>query len=133
MEKIVKKIVKNWDKIPDEYKKDLKPNSYYSDKGEIPGLKKEEHFVVLLINRQKPSVIPAYSFDEERIGITKTGKIIWGYDSGCSCPSPWHDNYPSCYSVSKEWKEFELSKKNFDPDWKEECEKKAEEIMSKIK
>ncbi|MCL5072314.1 MAG: hypothetical protein M1308_15695, partial [Actinobacteria bacterium] len=54
--------------------------------------------------------------------------FIWGFDSGCSCPIPWEDNYPACYSVNKEWKEFEINLKDFDKDWEIECQKKINEI-----
>jgi hypothetical protein len=43
------------------------------------------HYEVLwFINRQKPSVSQSYDFDEERFGLTKDGRLIWGFDSGCS-------------------------------------------------
>lgn len=129
MEKVIKWIVKNWDNIPDKFKSCIKPSNYRSN---LEGLKEEEHFVVLLLDRQKPSVGRPYDFDEERIGVTRTGKVIWGFDSGCSCPSPWDDNYPECYNVSKEWKEFELNTKDFDTDWEKECLEKFEEIKKEI-
>lgn len=132
MEEIVKYITENWDNIPDKYKQDIHGESYYRTSGDVPNLPKEEHFVVLLLDRQKPSVEADYSFDEERIGITKTGKIIWGFDSGCSCPSPWHDNYPDCYCVAEGWKQFTLNTEGFDPDWLEECTKKFNEIKDGI-
>ena len=103
IEKRIERLVKNWDFIPDSFKSYLRPAEYRKD---IDGLKKEEHFVILLIDRQKPSVIASYDFDEERIGITRSGKIVYGFDSGCSCPTPWEDTYPDCYKVAKDWKEF---------------------------
>lgn len=128
MEAIVNWIVENWEKIPDNFKADIHGESYHRQSSDIAGLKMEEHIVILLIDRQKPSVQRDYSFDEERIAITKMGKIIWGFDSGCSCPSPWHDNYPNCYCVSEGYKEFILEAKGFDEDWLKECEEKFEEI-----
>jgi hypothetical protein len=87
------------------------------------------------MDRQRPSVEQSYDFDEERFGVTKQGNIIWGFDSGCSCPSPWSkedfgdDNY-----YVKTWKEFiiestgrkEKTKEDwqcdwFDTSWDEEC------------
>lgn len=133
MEKLVAWIVKNWDEIPDSYKSSLKPSGSYSSSANVEGLKLEEHIVVLLVDRQKPSVERCYSFDEERIGVTKTGKIIWGFDSGCSCPSPWDDSYPKCYNVAKVWKEFELEAKNFDAGWLEEAKTRVEEIKKAVK
>lgn len=79
--------------------------------------------VIWFMDRQKPSIKAFYSFDEERFGLTRDGKIIWGFDSGCSCPSPWSafDFGDANYSV-KEWKEFQVSPEEaFDADWQEEC------------
>lgn len=123
-------VVKNWEKIPDSFKASLKEDRYYSL---IPGVTLEEHIVVLLLDRQKPSVQADYSFDEERIAVTRTGKVIWGFDSGCSCPSPWHDNYPSCYSCDKTWKTFAVNLKNFDTGAAEACIEKISEIKAFIR
>jgi len=125
IKEIVEYVARNWDAIPDGYKSYLKPEEYSKN---IDGVSLEEHFVVLLLDRQKPSVEVCYDFDEERIGVTRTGKIIWGFDSGCSCPSPWDDSYPDCYSVSKTWKEFELNQDKFDVGFLEECNNKIMEI-----
>lgn len=133
MKKAVEWIVKNWDKIPDKYKSDIHGVSWNYAGSDIDGLSKEEHFVVLLLDRQKPSVEASYDFDEERIGVNKNGKIIWGFDSGCSCPSPWVDSYPGCYNVAKEWKEFELDAEKFDVDWEKECLKKLDEIKNALR
>lgn len=65
-----------------------------------------DYEVIWFLNRQKPSVSPSYDFDEERFGITKNGEIIWGFDSGCSCPSPWRD--AGDIYEKKDWKEFIL-------------------------
>ena len=131
MEELVNFIVKNWDKIPDKFKQDIR-DCCHTEKNYIENLPKEEHLVILLLDRQKPSVESCYDFDEERIGVTKTGKIIWGFDSGCSCPSPWDDSYPECYKVSREWKEFEINIKEFDKDWEKECQEKFEKIKNSL-
>jgi len=123
-EKDIEWITQNWDKIDDKFKTFLAPSKYRLMKE----LKLEEHFVILLLDRQKPSVEADYSFDEERIGITRTGKIIWGFDSGCSCPSPWDDSFPDCYNISKTWKEFEVNLKDFDTNWDKDCSEKIKEI-----
>jgi hypothetical protein len=122
-------IVSNWDKIPDKFKTNLKPDRYKL----INDLALEEHIVILLISRQKPSVEPSYDFDEERIGLTRTGKVVWGFDSGCSCPIPWEDSFPDCYNVSKSWKEFIVNLTQFDKEVIEECLKTIEEIKKEIK
>ena len=67
----------------------------------------EDRKVVWILNRQKPSVGQDYSFDEERLGITHEGKIIYGFDSGCSCPVPWEDCNDSVYT-EKTWKQLEI-------------------------
>ncbi len=96
-------VIKNWAKIPEQYKEEI-----------VDGKSSK---VVLLLDRQKPSVEADYSFDEERITINEQGQIIWGFDSGCSCPSPWHDSAPQCYSCTESWKEFVVNDlKGFDPD-----------------
>lgn len=125
--KEIKWIVDNWDKIPDKFKI-LINQSYNGSMNNLPGLASEEHFVVLLLDRQKPSVDAFYDFDEERIAVNKVGKVIWGFDSGCSCPSPWVDSYPDCYTVTKSWKEFVVNIEKFDRDVLEDCFKKIEEI-----
>jgi len=132
LESKIKKLIKNWDKIPDTQKTVLEPG-YDSSGVAVKGLKKEEHIIILVLDRQKPSVMADYSFDEERIGITRTGKVVWGFDSGCSCPSPWSDNYPSCYSVTKTWKEFEVNLKDFDEGVQKEVEGNIDEILRKLK
>jgi len=68
-------ILDNIDKIDSKYWQDLE---HYPDKK-----------VIWFLNRQRPNVEADYSFDEERIGITNQREIVWGFDSGCSCPSPW--------------------------------------------
>lgn len=90
-------------------------------------LDKKEYEVVWLMDRQKPSVGACYDFDEERMGIghvigTADYAFIVGTDSGCSCPSPWNDNFPECYSVCTTFQEVEYyANGSFDPDWIDEC------------
>lgn len=78
---------------------------------------------IWFMDRQKPSVKQSYGFDEERFGITRDGKVIWGFDSGCSCPSPWSSSdYGDTSYLVKEWKEFTVSPEEaFDADWQDEC------------
>lgn len=88
--------------------------------------------VVWLLDRQKPSVAQCYDFDEERLGITSDGKIIWGFDSGCSCPSPWYDAGDENYKTNT-YKEFFISLPDFDTDWDKQSSNKIDEILSCIK
>lgn len=126
-------LVKNWKKIPDKFKTSLQNQWGSNSSAQIPGATLEEHIVVILLSRQKPSVEACYDFSEERITVSSTGKVIWGFDSGCSCPSPWCDNYPDCYSCSTNWKEFELNTKEFDEGWADECLATINEIKAAIK
>lgn len=106
--KEIEKLIKNKDKIPDEF-------WVRTDGG--------KYRVIWFMDRQKPSVEASYSFDEERFGITQDGKIIWGFDSGCSCPSPWSqsDHGDETYYVN-DWKEFTVPVENsFDAGWEDEC------------
>lgn len=111
----IQELIKKRDLIPDEF--------WVRAEG-------GEHFVIWFMDRQKPSVEVNYSFDQERFGITKDGLVIWGFDSGCSCPNPWDssDNFEG-YST-REWKEFEVNPETaFDADWKDECYKNLEAYL----
>jgi hypothetical protein len=124
-------IKKNWDNIPDDFKQNIKADKYKN----VEDLNEDGHIVVLLVDRrQKPSVEPCYDFDEERLGINRYGQIIWGFDSGCSCPCPWDDSYPECYNVEKTWKQFKLKEleKDFDRDFLEDALKTVKEIQEKM-
>lgn len=90
--------------------------------------------VLWLLDRQKPSVEADYSFDMERYGVTREGKIIWGFDSGCSCPSPWSSSEfgDDRYSVG-EWKEFEINPESgFDADWQDACDSNLKDYLKLI-
>lgn len=80
----------------------------------------KERKVVWILNRQKPSAEVDYNcaevdynYDEERLGITHEGKIIFGFDSGCSCPIPWEDCGDSIYT-EKTWKQLEVDLKDLE-------------------
>lgn len=91
----------------------------------------KKYKVLWLLDRQKPSVEVSWDFDEERFGITKNGEIIWGFDSGCSCPSPWsaQDFGDDSYETNT-WKEFILNDfPEFDIEWQEEIIKKIDSIL----
>lgn len=126
-------LVENWDKIPESFKTHINRDYWQeSFRSNIPGVAEEDHEVILLLNRQKPSVEASWDFDMERITVSKTGKVVWGFDSGCSCPSPYEDHYPDCYSCSTTWKEFELDTTRFDSGWEEEVIAKIEEVKAAI-
>lgn len=95
----IKFLVDNFRNIPVKYWESTETN--------------KDRKVVWILNRQKPSVEPYYSFDEERLGITGEGKIIYGFDSGCSCPAPWYDCGDEVYT-EKTWKELEVNFKELE-------------------
>jgi len=97
-------------------KKDLIPDEFWVQAQCL------DERVIWFVNRQKPSVVAFYDFDEERFGLTRSGKIVWGFDSGCSCPSPWFDNMNDETYSKKEWKEYVLgSEAPLDEGWEDEC------------
>ncbi len=104
-QKEIERLIRNRRKIPDEFWRRTAGGT---------------HEVIWFIDRQKPSVSQSYDFDMERFGVTKDGKIIWGFDSGCSCPSPWEDDQRAGYET-KEWKEFVVSPVELDTDWQDAC------------
>lgn len=119
MKKKFEKLLKNIGKIPEKFWQETDGGMYK---------------VVWLLDRQKPSVEADYSFDEERLGITNDGRIIWGFDSGCSCPQPWSssDFGDKNYSTST-YKEFFIKLPEFDLDWEKESTAKIDKILLCIK
>lgn len=106
--KEITKLIKNIGKVPDEF--------FVRTDG-------DKFEVIWFMDRQKPSVEQSYDFDMERFGITKDGLVIWGFDSGCSCPSPWsQEDYGDENYHAKTWKEFNIKPEDsFDKGWEEEC------------
>ncbi len=119
MENKIKELIENISKIPEKYWSNTDGDKYK---------------VVWILDRQKPSVEAGYSFDEERLGIVDDGRLIWGFDSGCSCPSPWstYDFGDENYKTNT-YKEFFLALPDFDKDWEKESSVKIDEILSCIK
>jgi hypothetical protein len=116
----IQSLIDNVEKIPEKYWRKTDGGQYE---------------VVWFMDRQKPSIERGWDFNEERFGITKDGKIIWGFDSGCSCPSPWsqEDHGDQNYEV-KEWKEFMVDPETaFDAGWEEESYETIKEILNEIK
>ncbi len=112
----VEKLIENRHKIPDEF--------WVRTDGRM-------YETIWFMDRQKPSIEQSYDFHEERFGLTRDGKIIYGFDSGCSCPSPWSasDFGDENYNI-KEWKEFVLTpESSFDPDWQEESYKNLRDYL----
>lgn len=112
----IEKLIQNRSKIPDEFWVKTDGGMYET---------------IWFMDRQKPSVEVCYDFDEERFGLTKEGKIIWGFDSGCSCPSPWSSvDFGDTNYLVKEWKEFVVSPEEaFDADWQDECYKNLKDYL----
>lgn len=118
-QKEIEKLIENRHKIPDEFWVLTQGGKYNA---------------IWFMSRQKPSVEACYSFDEERFGLTKQGQVIWGFHSGCSCPSPWSaadfgDDY-----TTREWREFLVeSEQSFDKGWEEECYSNLKDYLLLIK
>lgn len=83
------KLIKNKDKIPEDF-------WIKSQAG---------HEVIWLLSREDGTA-GSYETSQERFGITKEGKIIWGFSSGCSCWDGWKSED---YLGHVTWKEFILS------------------------
>jgi hypothetical protein len=118
-EKEIELLIKNVKNIPEEYWEKTDGKTYD---------------VIWFMDRQKPSIEQSYDFDEERFGITRDGKIIWGFDSGCSCPTPWsQDDFGDANYKTSSWKEFKVKPEDaFDADWEDESYRKIEEILKTI-
>lgn len=116
----IESLIENISKIPEEFFIRTDGNKYR---------------VIWFINRQKPSIEASYNFDQERFGITADGKIIWGFDSGCSCPSPWsQEDYGDDSYNLKTWKEFETTpESSFDADWEDECYNNLKDYLLLLK
>lgn len=120
-------IKKNWKSLT-EFQKIFVPSDYKKEEDVLGNT-----IVILILNRQKPSEEREYDYNEERIGITASGKILWGFDSGCSCPIPWEDNAPF-YNVEKDWKSFRISAlEQFDSNVLEDITSNIRNIKNKIK
>jgi hypothetical protein len=117
--KEIETLIKNKDRIPEEF--------WVRTDG-------QKYQVIWFMSRQKPSVSKSYDFDEERFGLTKDGRVIWGFHSGCSCPSPWSqsDHGDEKYMVS-EWKEFTVPvDQPFDAGWEDECYSNLQDYLMLI-
>jgi hypothetical protein len=60
---------------------------------------------VIWLLDQEDGTAGSYETSQERIGMTRKGKIIWGFSSGCSCWDGWDS---SDYCPTKNTKEFEV-------------------------
>lgn len=115
----LEKLIENRHKIPDEF--------WVTTSG-------AKYQALWFINGQKPSVSQSYDFDEERFGVTKDGQLIWGYDSGCSCPSPWSqgDYGDENYQVAT-YKEFFIAElPSFDEQWGTEADSNLRDYLKLI-
>jgi len=119
MKEKIKNLLKNISKIPSDEWSETSGGKYK---------------VIWILDRQKPSVQREWDFDEERLGITNDGRIIWGFDSGCYCPCPWSDyDYGDDSYDTSSYKEFFIDLPNFDEDWEKESSERIDEILKLIK
>jgi hypothetical protein len=93
----IKKIVSQWDTIYKNKEKNYSRNSYLN----TPCI------VVAISDKSE-----AYEVDEELIGISQDGNIVWAYASGCSC---WDGDYTE--ETKPTVKEFELVHDHLPEDW----------------
>lgn len=85
-EKKLLKFIEKLDKIPEDF-----------------FTKAENNEEVMWLLDREDGTAGSYETSQERFGITKTGKILWGFSSGCSCWSGWDKND---YEKPVTWKEF---------------------------
>jgi hypothetical protein len=69
---------------------------------------KHSYFVVWLLNREDGTAGSCQT-SQERLGITKDGRVLWGFSSGCSCWNGWS---AGDYFEPVSWKEFEIKLDN---------------------
>jgi hypothetical protein len=95
LESAIMVIMVDWDKLPHDIKK--------SDK--------EIDAVCVAFSDEEE----AYSVNEEWVGITREGKLVWAYASGCSC---WDGEYQvKEIGREKDLKTFEFNHKNLPSVW----------------
>lgn len=91
IKKKIEKLIKKRNLIPDEFW--------------IPLVTNSETQVIWILD-QEDGTAGSYETSQERIGITKEGKVIWGFSSGCSCWSGWEKEN---YCETKSAKEFDIT------------------------
>jgi hypothetical protein len=72
----------------------------------------EDHGLTVIGELDDPNA--CYSFDLLVVWQHDDGRILYGIDSGCSCPSPFEDVYSSdefTEVTNDKWKEFEAAVK----------------------
>ena len=121
-------LIKNY---KEQIEKLIEERGYIPDEFWVKA-EKADYSCLWFISGQKPSVEAFYDFDEERFGITKDGKIVWGYDSGCSCPSPWDDNFDG-YNVKDEKQFFLEEMPELDEQWESTYQSNLEDYLKLIK
>ena len=116
-------------KFDKEIKALIKARKYIPDEFWVR-TEKQDYEVLWFMSRKRPSVHASYDFDEERFGMTRGGQVIWGFDSGCSCPTPWEGKE---YDV-KDWKEFAVSpEESFDKGWEDACYSNLTDYLTLVK
>lgn len=129
-QQLIKKVCKNWDK----YKaKEVKDGGYGST--EVKTLNgtttswDNENLLWLMVN------IDGGGYEESgnQVGLTKDGKIVWEYQSHCSCDgfadsASTHGDGELCLGCDEKPKSYELS--NLPKDWEEIINKNLTEILT---
>lgn len=76
-------FIKNINKVPEDFFTQRVGSSWRNDSDEA-----EPRDTLWLLSREDGTA-GSYETSQERFGITKDGKIIWGFSSGCSCWDGW--------------------------------------------
>ncbi len=94
----IKIIISEWEKLRQEQKKDLSWGKPKSDAVWVA----------------KSDIAGSYEVDEEWIGISPQGNIVWAYASGCSC---WDGDYDE--DTKPTIKEFTLVHSHLPEKWEQ--------------
>lgn len=125
--KLLKRIVKNWDKIRAGFV--IKKGEYGSDfESPIGNFDWDNPDLIWLLGVSSGG---GYDGSATQIGIAKDGKVYWSYQSHCSCND--FENESGIGSVSGEFppdtteKHYELN--DVPLDWEEKIKKNAEILL----
>jgi len=121
-QKLVNKVVKNWETLKSKEK--LKKEDYGSEFTSVIGeLYWDNPNCLWVLATQNEE---GYDGSQTQIGLTKEGKIVWEYQSHCSC-----DGY---YDSHEHLPELDLSKKNYELDkipldWENKIQENIKKIL----
>lgn len=124
---LIDKLVKRWDEI--KLKEKIKSKDWGSNfTSPIGNLFWDNPAVIWVFVTHNPE---DYEGSQTQIGITKDGKIMWEYQSHCSCDGYGNSDADSLRELTVE----ELSKKSWElreipEDWEEIVSKNLEKLLA---